>query len=871
MKINSLSTTGYGKFDQESWENFSTGINVFYGENEAGKSTVFKMMTDLLFGFQSPKIEKNNEVNRRTQQLNVSGEVFYQNENYLVSRAFAPAAQLKIQVNQKQELMANQPLFMVNHISRQTYEEIYALDLNRLTFVKDASWEDIEDLLLQQYSANTFKSPKKIMNRLDEAMKQIKRPTDRGNSLIKTLEQERRDVFKEKKIAQQKLNEAEELNESLEKLQREINDYKSNKVKFQHQLNQLEIYLPVMHLMNEKEQLIGQLDTFLEHEDLNEHYYQQIKNEVRQAYVKMDQISEKVSNLSSERRTLNELIHHEKINEEALNVHHQKQLELDEIKRSLHDQITDLTELRSILEKEFNNTFDERFKEEHIETILNINYLSLKSLIQEIENVYEEIKVLKRNKRTMSQNGSNSLITFFVMVMIASGVMFYLNQSALYNYISIGAFGGAFVGIIHQLFRKRNSNLDEQALFDERDDLRNRIVKELNHIALATIVSEFIGQEFLTQILSIKKLAETYVNANKQYEKKLKSSDLIKGELVEFLMPYQMELELSSFKLLWEKLNEQKKHEGRIEIIEQQLNELNEEIQLLEQNLNEKEKWLLEKDSFLKTIGKGDLNSGFNKMISRHQDMIRLKDVEEKIEKLNFSTEEMKKFTSMYDAHNSFYDKASVQMELELISKALNDKMIEHAKLIKDYERLLDEGNVEDLNAKLISLDEEIQNEKMNYDRYLLMHHIVKTADERFRIKNQPEVFQFAGRYLSQMTNGKYVGLEVVELTDSKKRFEIQVLMDNGMVTVDETFSLGTLNQIYLALRLSLIDHLDHQREALPICFDELLVNWDQNRLENTLEIINLISKKRQVMIFTCHEWLVNALQMISNVKVYNL
>jgi uncharacterized protein YhaN len=210
-------------------------------------------------------------------------------------------------------------------------------------------------------------------------------------------------------------------------------------------------------------------------------------------------------------------------------------------------------------------------------------------------------------------------------------------------------------------------------------------------------------------------------------------------------------------------------------------------------------------------------------------------------------------------------------MELELISKSLNDRMIEHVELKKDFERLVDEANIADINSKLVSIDQEIEDAKARYDQLLLMHHVIKNADESFRLKNQPEVFKNAGQYLSKMTNGKYYGLEVVELVSHKKKFEIQVLTSKGLIAVDETFSLGTVNQIYLSLRLSLIDHLDGDQEALPICFDELLINWDQNRLESTLEIIEIISRDRQVMIFTCHEWLVQALQKKSEVNIYTL
>ena len=72
--------------------------------------------------------------------------------------------------------------------------------------------------------------------------------------------------------------------------------------------------------------------------------------------------------------------------------------------------------------------------------------------------------------------------------------------------------------------------------------------------------------------------------------------------------------------------------------------------------------------------------------------------------------------------------------------------------------------------------------------------------------------------------------------------------------------SRGTLEQIYLALRLALIDHLDKDREGLPLFLDEALINWDGIRLKNGLELLKQIAQNRQIFLFTCHEWMVEKL-----------
>ena len=69
MKINTLFTEGFGKFKSAKWDDLSPSINVFVGNNEAGKSTIFKMVSRVLFGFKVLNKEKNYHVNQESGKL----------------------------------------------------------------------------------------------------------------------------------------------------------------------------------------------------------------------------------------------------------------------------------------------------------------------------------------------------------------------------------------------------------------------------------------------------------------------------------------------------------------------------------------------------------------------------------------------------------------------------------------------------------------------------------------------------------------------------------------------------------------------------------------------------------------------------------
>ena len=50
MKIDSLHIDGFGVWNDRTWGPLEPGLNVFYGPNEAGKSTLMAFIRSILFG-----------------------------------------------------------------------------------------------------------------------------------------------------------------------------------------------------------------------------------------------------------------------------------------------------------------------------------------------------------------------------------------------------------------------------------------------------------------------------------------------------------------------------------------------------------------------------------------------------------------------------------------------------------------------------------------------------------------------------------------------------------------------------------------------------------------------------------------------------
>lgn len=99
---------------------------------------------------------------------------------------------------------------------------------------------------------------------------------------------------------------------------------------------------------------------------------------------------------------------------------------------------------------------------------------------------------------------------------------------------------------------------------------------------------------------------------------------------------------------------------------------------------------------------------------------------------------------------------------------------------------------------------------------------------------------------------------ESIQKISSNKYNKVTINDENGMIIENNRgeyveaikLSTGTIDQLYLALRLSMIDELS--KENLPIILDESFAYSDNNRLKNILQYLTSDLSNHQTIIFTC-------------------
>ena len=97
---------------------------------------------------------------------------------------------------------------------------------------------------------------------------------------------------------------------------------------------------------------------------------------------------------------------------------------------------------------------------------------------------------------------------------------------------------------------------------------------------------------------------------------------------------------------------------------------------------------------------------------------------------------------------------------------------------------------------------------------------------------------------ISKITNGKY---SKIYFNDEQG---LTVELDNGNYVLADRLSIGTIDQLYLSLRLAMLDELS--TEKVPIILDEAFAYFDNERLTNLLKYMVNEYSDRQIIIFTC-------------------
>ena len=163
--------------------------------------------------------------------------------------------------------------------------------------------------------------------------------------------------------------------------------------------------------------------------------------------------------------------------------------------------------------------------------------------------------------------------------------------------------------------------------------------------------------------------------------------------------------------------------------------------------------------------------------------------------------------------------------------------------------RLASAGDPLVLASELKSMEEDYEGLNEEYDAITLAVETLRSADAELQSRFSPQLGKLAAQYMSFMTGGRYS--DVLIDRDFSARTKTQ---DDAVARESGYLSAGTLDLMYLAVRLAVCELAMPSGEACPLIIDDALVNLDEERLRQAMTLLREISRSRQVVLFTCRE-----------------
>ena len=384
----------------------------------------------------------------------------------------------------------------------------------------------------------------------------------------------------------------------------------------------------------------------------------------------------------------------------------------------------------------------------------------------------------------------------------------------------------------YRLDELKNSLKDEEDKLQLLKNVKENIEK--NKIKEAEInVNKKLIDDYEEKILELSNKIDTDVKTNIKYEKKnykifymliilfvimsivlffVEKLLAIVSLVVAFITGFCYAISVSRFK---------KQKNSKLEEINDLEKKINHEIEILKRNQEEQQDEILEKQE------------KYNLEINKEKEIIR------------------NKYINIIDLD---FINMSLDMDYEELLVAISNK--ENRINSLKFNLQTNQIEVNNMNEKLnnlASLEEEIASLEEEKEELIRLNNSFNIAKEcmelaydKIRNNVSPKFTNNLSNIIEKISNGKY---SKINFNDEEG---LTVETDSGNYISAERLSTGTIDQMYLSLRLSTIEEIS--KEKMPIILDETFAYFDNTRLSNILKYMDENFKENQIIIFTCSD-----------------
>ncbi|EAC9889891.1 AAA family ATPase [Listeria monocytogenes] len=893
MRITSIDIIGYGKWSDAHFNNIAN-FQVFYGENEAGKSTIMAFIHSILFGFPTkqqsiPRMEPKNGGpygGRLTLEDTPLGKV-------IIERLKGKATgDVRIYYGDGQTAGEEKLPEIIGEIDRNTYEAIFSFDIHGLQNIHQWKKKEFERYLLATGTTGSdalLKAAEALQKKLDSLYK----PSGRNPLINQQL--------KKVKEAQQAFQNAKKQNAQYEQL---INakeqaivrqtELQKEKTTMRVELDALATLVDLWPLYQEWKALSNKASetteaTFppdgvirLEHLNLREKEWQNqlIQLEERQKNLISNNNYEHSAFFAENEAEVTYLI-------ETYAAFGEREIQLKNLKQEIKFQQVDTKQPLRIWSSELEQTMillkekEQSHKEQQHDIQLKLKFTNdseekLQKKIDQIEAEMWDNKTFQQAKEKLQDSPKTSktktmvslgifAVAFVLMIVFQAiwsvALVFVSALIVGYAFITTGKSSPTNNEQILAFLEQKKIRQEWQQLLNEMDMVASQIAelraaenKLSENIYQHTMeIRHFFSDLGINSEPSLNWLYELSIYKKNSEKRQLAMELISKLEpLVEKQEAYRARLE--NLKLPIEYTDTEEK----ITFLRQGLlyyrNHLTENAKLaekLEQVTMQLD--LVKQDLLLVKKEKADLLERAN--VSNEEDFrmaaMRVKEEQKWRERLVLIEAQLE--PEKREALNRYENQATIKEKELQLEESLRQIELEqeqlHASLAAQnhaIDKLEEGGTFAVLMQEFYSEKSKLQQISAEWTETKLALQMLQNTMQQLQEGKLPKTLKLASEYFNHLTSGNY---RKVYLQDNR----LQVESKDSIPFFPEELSQATKEQLYLAIRFALIDVI-HKDFPLPIIIDDGFVHFDSSRMGQMMQLLQKRKSENQVIFFTCHQ-----------------
>lgn len=198
----------------------------------------------------------------------------------------------------------------------------------------------------------------------------------------------------------------------------------------------------------------------------------------------------------------------------------------------------------------------------------------------------------------------------------------------------------------------------------------------------------------------------------------------------------------------------------------------------------------------------------------------------------------------------------SLEQRLERVNVRMQEAQARQAhlhqrlgELNSEIKSLAKDRSLASARLELNCLNQRIENLSDQWRTYAVMGKTLEEVCRRYESERQPETLNAASTYLEQMTEGKYT-----RVWTPMHENNLYVDTSEGESLRLEVLSRGTVEAVFICLRLALVAAYARRGIILPLVLDDVLVNFDLQRAQAASQVFrDFANDGHQILMFTCH------------------